>query len=140
MSDMNDYNQSIIDEFRANEGQVGGMFAGAPIILLSTTGAKSGQTRVNPLAGQLADDGTIFVFASAAGSPKDPDWYRNLVAHPEVVVEFGLETFTALATTVTGAKRDEIYARQKEAMAQFAEYEEKAGRTIPVVALTRTGS
>ena len=139
MSDMSNFNQSIIDEFRANEGQVGGMFAGAPIVLLSTKGAKSGQTRVNPLAGQLADDGTIYVFASAAGSPKNPDWYHNLVAHPEVEVEYGTEKFTATATPVTGAKRDEIYARQKEAMAQFAEYEEKAGRTIPVVALTRTG-
>lgn len=137
---MSNFNQSIIDEFRANEGQVGGMFAGASIVLLSTKGAKSGQTRINPLAGQVADDGTIYVFASAAGSPKHPDWYHNLVAHPEVEVEFGPETFTATATPLTGTKRDEIYARQKEAVPQFAEYEVNAGRrVIPVVALTRRG-
>ena len=140
MSDTSDFNQAIIDEFRANEGKVGGGFAGVPVVLLSTKGAKSGKTRVNPLAAQPQDDGTLYVFASAAGSPKHPDWYHNLVAHPEVEVEFGADKYTATATPVTGAKRDEIYNRQKEAVAAFADYEQKTSRLIPVVALTRTGS
>ena len=139
MSDTNSFNQAIIDEFRANEGKVGGGFAGVPVVLLSTKGAKSGKTRVNPLAGQPQDDGTIYVFASAAGSPKHPDWYHNLVANPEVEVELGADKYTATATPVTGAKRDEIYNRQKEAVAAFADYEQKTARLIPVVALTRKG-
>jgi deazaflavin-dependent oxidoreductase (nitroreductase family) len=136
---MDEFNQPIIDEFRANEGKVGGMFAGAPIVLLTTTGAKSGKKRLNPLAALVEDDGTVYVFASAAGAPKNPDWYRNLVAHPEVEVEIGTDTYTATATPVTGAARDAIYERQKAVMAQFNEYEEKTKgiRTIPVVALTR---
>lgn len=141
MSAMDEFNQPIIDEFRANEGKVGGMFAGAPIVLLTTTGAKSGKKRLNPLAALVEDDGgTVYVFASAAGAPKNPDWYRNLVAHPEVGVEIGTDQYTARATPLTGAERDAIYERQKAVMAQFSEYEEKTKgiRTIPVVALTRT--
>jgi deazaflavin-dependent oxidoreductase (nitroreductase family) len=139
---MDEFNQPIIDEFRANEGKVGGMFAGAPIVLLTTTGAKSGQKRLNPLAALVEEDGTAYVFASAAGAPKHPDWYHNLVAHPQVEVEIGTEHYTATATSLTGAKRDEIYERQKAAMANFVEYEEKTKgiRTIPVVELTRTAS
>ena len=139
MSDMSNFNKAIIDEFRANEGKVGGGFAGVPVVLLSTKGAKSGKTRVNPLAAQPQDDGTICVFASFAGSPKDPDWYHNLVAHPEVEVEFGTDKYTATATPVTGVKRDEIYNRQKAAVPAFADYEQKTSRVIPVVALTRKG-
>jgi deazaflavin-dependent oxidoreductase (nitroreductase family) len=139
---MDEFNQPIIDEFRANQGKVGGMFAGAPIVLLTTTGAKSGKKRLNPLAALVEDDGTVYVFASAAGAPKNPDWYRNLVAHPEVGVEIGSENYTATATPVSGAARDAIYERQKAVMAQFCEYEEKTAgiRTIPVVALERSGS
>jgi deazaflavin-dependent oxidoreductase (nitroreductase family) len=90
----------------------------------------------------VEDDGTVYVFASAAGAPKDPDWFRNLVAHPQVGVEIGTEQYTATATPVSGAKRDEIYARQKAVMPQFSEYEEKTNgiRTIPVVELARAGS
>jgi deazaflavin-dependent oxidoreductase (nitroreductase family) len=140
MTDMNDFNKSIIEEFRANAGQVGGPFAGAPVVLITTKGAKSGQTRINPLVGLPQEDGTVYIFASKGGAPRNPDWYYNLVAHPEVEVEFGEEHYAATATPITGAERDRIYARQKEAMPQFAEYEEKTTRTIPVVALIRQGS
>ncbi len=139
---MDDFNQPIIDEFRANGGKVGGMLAGTPVVLLTTTGAKSGQKRLNPLAALVEEDGTVYVFASAAGAPKHPDWYHNLVAHPEVELEIGTDKYTATATTLTGAKREEIYERQKAVVPQFSEYEEKTKgiRTIPVVELARTGS
>jgi deazaflavin-dependent oxidoreductase (nitroreductase family) len=135
---MHDFNQSIIDEFRSNGGVVGGGFAGAPVVLLTTTGAKSGQTRVNPLVAQPHDDGTLYVFASAAGAPKHPDWFHNLVAHPDVEVEFGTERFGARASVITGPERDELYARQVEVFPNFGDYEKKTTRIIPVVKLTRT--
>jgi deazaflavin-dependent oxidoreductase (nitroreductase family) len=138
MSDTNSFNQVIIDEFRASEGKVGGGFAGVPVVLLSTKGAKSGKTRVNPLAGQPQDDGTIYVFASAAGSPKHPDWYHNLVANPRVTVEVGDERFEADATVADGEERDRLFAKQVSVMPGFGEYQAKAGRVIPVVILTRT--
>jgi deazaflavin-dependent oxidoreductase (nitroreductase family) len=139
MSSTNDFNQSIIEEFRANKGAVGGGFAGAPIVLLHTTGARSGSARVNPLVSLPGDDGTLYVFASAAGAPRHPDWYHNLVAHPRVQVEFGEETFDAIATPVGGDARDRIYAEQGTRMPNFAEYAAKTKgiRTIPVVALQR---
>jgi deazaflavin-dependent oxidoreductase (nitroreductase family) len=137
MSDMSSYNQTIIDEFRANEGKVGGGFEGSSMVLLTTTGAKSGQTRTNPLVCLPDDDGTIYVFASAAGAPKHPDWFHNLIAHPTVQVEIGAESFQAKATEVTGTARDDLYARQVALFPGFAEYQEKTSRTIPVVALTR---
>jgi len=132
-----DFNQTIIEEFRSNKGVVGGGFAGAPMVLLHTTGAKTGAERINPLVSQPQDDGTIYVFASAAGAPKSPDWYYNLVANPTVTVEFGEETFEATATPVTGDDRDRIYADQVKVFPGFGEYEEKTTRIIPVVALTR---
>jgi deazaflavin-dependent oxidoreductase (nitroreductase family) len=137
MSDMNDFNQAIIEEFRSNGGKVGGGFDGAPMVLLHTTGAKSGAARINPLVCLPGDGGTLYVFASKAGAPENPDWYHNLLAHPEVEVEFGKETYAATATPVTGAERDEIYNTQKVKMPGFAEYEAKTTRTIPVVALRR---
>jgi deazaflavin-dependent oxidoreductase (nitroreductase family) len=140
MSEMNDFNQAIIDEFRANGGKVGGGFEGAPLVLLTTKGAKTGRTRVNPVAGQPQHDGTIYVFASKAGAPENPAWYHNLLANPDVEVEFGPDRYAARATPVTGAERDRIWERQKELMPGFAEYEEKTTRTIPVVALTRKES
>src|SRR5580658_7696987 len=112
MSEMTDFNQAIIEEFRANHGVVGGGFAGAPVVLLHTTGARSGQPRVNPLVSLPRDDGTLYVFASKAGAPTHPDWYHNLVAHPEVQVELGDDTFSATASEVTGDERDRIYAEQ----------------------------
>jgi deazaflavin-dependent oxidoreductase (nitroreductase family) len=138
VSSMNDFNQTIIEEFRSNKGVVGGGFAGAPVVLLHTTGAKSGSARVNPLVSLPQDDGTFYVFASKGGAPTHPDWYYNLVAHPEVTVEFGVETFDATATPVTGAERDRIYAQQVANMPGFGEYETNAApRIIPVVKLAR---
>jgi deazaflavin-dependent oxidoreductase (nitroreductase family) len=137
MSEMTDFNQAIIEEFRANHGVVGGGFAGAPVVLLTTTGAKSGQTRINPLVALPRPDGTLYVFASAGGAPKHPDWYHNLVAHPEVGVEFGDDSFRATAASVTGDERDRIYAEQTKAFEGFADYEKKTTRVIPVVKLER---
>jgi deazaflavin-dependent oxidoreductase (nitroreductase family) len=139
MTDTSNVNQTVIDEFRANKGQVGGGFAGAPMVIITTKGAKSGQPRVNPLVGLPEDDGTIYIFASKGGAPSNPDWYYNLKANPELEVEFGDETYTALATEVAGAKRDEIFDRQKVIMPGFAEYEAGTSRVIPVVALHRKG-
>jgi len=132
----NDWNAKIIDEFRSNQGRVGGRFQGAPVLLLTTKGAKTGQTRVNPVM-YLDEDGVTYVFASLAGRPTNPAWYHNLVAHPQVTVEIGTETFDAAARVITGADRDRIYARQGELYPGFAEYQEKTSRVIPVVALDR---
>jgi deazaflavin-dependent oxidoreductase (nitroreductase family) len=137
VSDINEWNQRIIDEFRANAGKVGGDFEGAPLLLLTTTGARSGQTRVSPVM-YLAEGDRLYVFASKAGAPTHPDWYHNLVAHPEVTVEVGPETVEMTATVIEGPERDRIYAEQAGRNPGFAEYEEKAaGRVIPVVALDR---
>ena len=110
---------------------------GAPVVLLTTTGAKSGQTRINPLVCLPGDDGTLYVFASKAGAPTNPDWYYNLKANPEVTVEFGDERYAATATEVTGDERDRLYTEQATRMPGFAEYAEKTTRVIPVIALRR---
>jgi deazaflavin-dependent oxidoreductase (nitroreductase family) len=133
-----DFNRRLIEEFRANKGTVGGAFAGAPVVLLTTTGAKSGLRRVNPLV-TLPEDDVLYVFASKGGAPRNPDWYHNLLAHPEVEVEFGADRFRATATPVTGAERDRIYAEQATRFPGFADYQDRAGRIIPVVALRRVG-
>ena len=133
---MRDFNQAIIEEFRANHGAVGGPFAGAPVVLLTTTGARTGQKRVNPLVA-LVEDGTLYVFASKAGAPTNPDWYHNLLAHPEVEVEFGGDRFEAVATPVTGAERDRLFAAQVDKQPGFADYEKATDRLIPVVELRR---
>ena len=136
--DMNDFNAQIIEEFRANEGKVGGGFEGAPLLLLTTTGAKSGKERVAPLA-YLADGGRIFVFGSKAGAPTNPDWIHNIRANPSVTVEIRTDRYAARAVEVEGSERDEIFAKQVAAMPPFAEYVEKAGdRVIPVVELVRS--
>lgn len=136
MADRNDFNQSIIEEFRANGGKVGGPFAGAPMLLLTTTGAKSGQPRTTPVV-YLPDGDRQVVFASKAGAPTNPDWYHNLVAHPHVSVEVGSERFDADATVLTGEERDRLFAQQAERMPGFREYQDKTSRVIPVVALER---
>jgi deazaflavin-dependent oxidoreductase (nitroreductase family) len=136
---MNDYkvlNRQIIEEFRANEGKVGGPYEGVPLLLLTTTGAKSGKQRINPLA-YNTDGERLVVIASKSGAPTHPDWYHNIVAHPDVSVEVGTETFEARATVVEGAERDELYANRVAIMPNFAEYQAKTTRTIPVVVLTR---
>ena len=138
MSQTNDFNRAIIEEFRANHGKVGGPFEGAPMVLLTTTGARSGTRRVNPLAALPGEeDGVLYVFASKAGAPTNPDWYHNVLAHPEVEVEFGDQHYAAVATPVTGAARDRIYAEQVRRMPGFGDYEQKTSRVIPVVELRR---
>jgi deazaflavin-dependent oxidoreductase (nitroreductase family) len=137
VSEMNDFNQRVIREFRQNQGVVGGPLEGSPLVLLTTTGAKTGQARTHPVMAQVGDDGVLYVFASKGGAPTDPDWYRNLVANPAVHVEFGTDSFGATAEPVTGPFRDEIYARQEKVFPAFAEYQQKTSRVIPVVALRR---
>ena len=134
MTEANDWNRQIIEEFRANEGKVGGQFAGAPLVLLTTTGARSGQPRTSPMM-YLDDDGRRYVFASKAGAPTNPDWYHNLKANPEVTVEVGTDELRATAREVTGSERDRLYAHQADLYPGFAEYQEKTDRTIPVVEL-----
>jgi deazaflavin-dependent oxidoreductase (nitroreductase family) len=136
VSDANDWNQTVIDEFRANKGNVGGMFEGMPLTLLTTTGARSGAKRINPLV-YLDDGDRLIVFASKGGAPTNPDWYHNLVANPTVNVEVGEDAFQARAVVMTGEERDSLYARQAKEQPQFAEYAEKTTRTIPVIALER---
>jgi len=134
---VNDFNAKIIDEFRANAGKVGGPFEGAPMVLLTTVGAKSGAQRTTPLV-YLPDGDRVVIFASKAGAPTHPAWYHNLVANPGVTVEIGDERYAATAKEVTGPERDRLYAEQASRMPGFAEYEVKAGeRVIPVVALER---
>jgi deazaflavin-dependent oxidoreductase (nitroreductase family) len=132
-----DFNAQIIEEFRANDGHVGGMFEGNTLLLLHHTGAKSGQERVNPLAYQ-ADQGRYVVFASKAGAPTNPDWYHNLKANPNVTIEVGSETIPVVAKEATGEERDRLYRAQAERVPSFAEYEQKTDRAIPVVLLTPT--
>ncbi len=138
MSELADWNTRIIEEFRSNGGRVGGQFEGAPILLLTTTGAKTGRRRVNPMM-YLRDEGTVYVFASKAGAPTNPDWYHNLVANPEVTVEIGTGTHPARARVTEGDERDRIYAAQAELYPGFAEYQERTARVIPVVALEGIG-
>jgi deazaflavin-dependent oxidoreductase (nitroreductase family) len=138
MSDVQDWNSKIIEEFRANEGEVGGPFAGAPILLLHTTGAKTGRERVNPMM-YLDLDGHRYVFASKAGADTNPDWYWNVVAHTDVTVEVGTETYEVSARPVTGDDRDRVYSEQARRYPGFAEYEQKTSRVIPVVELIPKG-
>jgi deazaflavin-dependent oxidoreductase (nitroreductase family) len=138
MSDYDDWNQKIIEEFRANEGRVGGQFEGAPMILVHHFGRKSGTERVNPMMYQAVEGGYA-VFASKAGAPDDPDWYRNLVAHPDTTAEVGTDTIRVTARDTTGEERTRIWDRQKHDYPGFADYEGKAApRVIPVVVLEPT--
>ncbi len=132
-----DFNAQIIEEFRANDGRVGGMFAGATLLLLHHTGAKSGKSRTNPL-GYLSDEGRYVIFASKAGAPTNPDWYHNLKAHPNVTIEVGTDTIEVAASEATGDERDRLYRTQAERVPQFAEYEKQTDRVIPVIVLTPT--
>jgi len=130
-----DYNASIIEEFRANHGKVGGNFEGAPLLLLHSVGAKSGQERVSPMM-YLADGDRFLVFASKAGAPDNPDWYHNLKANPDVTIEVGDDTVDVRAEELPRAERDEAYAKQAALFPGFADYERKTDRVIPVLALT----
>ncbi|MFD9006091.1 nitroreductase/quinone reductase family protein [Streptomyces sp. NPDC059582] len=131
----NDFNQHVIDEFRAHHGRVGGYFEDARLLLLTTTGARTGTPHTTPL-GYLPDGGDrVLVIGSAGGSPRDPQWFRNLLARPRATVESGAFTYEARAVVLTGEERDRAFARAVEADPGWAAYQEKAGRTIPVVAL-----
>jgi len=137
MTGPNDFNGKIIEEFRTNAGRVGGPFAGADILLLHHTGARTGTERVSPLAFQRVGE-SFAVFASKAGAPDNPAWYHNLIAHPDTTVEVGTETFPVKARIAEPAERDVIWGRQKERAPHFAQYEEKAApRKIPVIVLDR---
>ena len=133
MNDFEAWNHQVIEEFRANKGKVNG---GNSLLLLTTTGARSGKQRMNPVA-YTTDGERLVIIASKAGMPTNPDWYHNIVAHPDVTVEVGSETVEARATIAEGAERDELYAKQAAIMPNFAEYQAKTTRTIPVIVLTR---
>jgi deazaflavin-dependent oxidoreductase (nitroreductase family) len=137
MSSMSDYNQRIIDEFRANGGTVPSWGGTSPLLLLHHRGATTGVERVNPVA-YLQDDERYAVFASKAGAPTNPAWYHNLKAHPETTIEVGGDTVAVRAREVTGEERDRLFRAQAERSPQFAEYEQKTERLIPVVSLTPT--
>jgi deazaflavin-dependent oxidoreductase (nitroreductase family) len=128
----------VIEEFRANGGKAGGMFEGMPLLLLHNTGAKSGKDYVTPLV-YLDDDGRQVIFASKGGAPENPGWYHNLKANPEVSIEVGTDTLDVTAAEATGEERDRLYATQAEQQPQFAEYESKTDRKIPVIVLTPRG-
>jgi deazaflavin-dependent oxidoreductase (nitroreductase family) len=132
-----DFNDQIIEEFRANEGRVGGRFEGNPLLLLHHTGAKSGKSRINPLA-YLSDGGRYVVFASKGGSPTNPDWYHNLKAHPDTTIEVGTDTIDVVASEATGEERERLFGIQAERVPPFAEYQKRIERLIPVMVLTPT--
>lgn len=136
MSDQNERNKRIIEDFRANEGKVGGYFENTPLLLLHTTGAKSGKERVNPVA-TIKDNGRLVIVASKGGASSHPDWYHNLVANPIVGVEYGTEEFKARATVTSEPERSQLYEKMAEKNPGFKEYEKRTDRTIPVITLTR---
>jgi deazaflavin-dependent oxidoreductase (nitroreductase family) len=136
LDDVNDFNRGIIEQFRANEGKVGPPFEGAPLLILHSTGAKSGKTRLAPVVFQPVGESWA-VFASKAGAPDNPDWYHNLLANPEASIELGTETVEVTARVLDGDEREAIWAKQKDLMPGFAEYEAKTDRVIPVVLLER---
>ena len=139
MSTINDFNRSVIEEFRANDGKVAGPFEGAPLLLLTPTGAKTGNLHTSPVV-FLRDGDRLLVFGSKAGAPTHPAWYHNLVANPTVTVELPGERFDARAVVLEGEERDRMFDRQKAKMPGFADYERKTSRRIPVVALERITS
>lgn len=134
---MSDWNAKIIEEFRANEGRVGGPFAGAPMIIIHSIGAKSGEVRESPLVYFPQDDETMVIVASAAGAPKHPAWYHNLKANPAIDVEVGTETFGVKAEEITGDERAALWAEIVAERPGFGEYQEKTDRVIPLFRLTR---
>jgi deazaflavin-dependent oxidoreductase (nitroreductase family) len=133
---VSDWNTTIIEEFRANEGRVGGRFEGRTLLLLHTVGRKSGVERVNPLA-YYPDGDRYVIIASKGGAPTNPDWYYNLLANPRVSVEVGTETFEVEAVELSGEERDLLWKKIVDAMPGFGDYEKKTDRIIPLFALTR---
>lgn len=138
MAEMEDFNKTIIEEFRTNGGKLGGNFEGAPMLLLHTTGAKSGKERVNPMMYREVGGDDIAVFASKAGAPTNPDWFHNLVAHPQTTAEIGTDTVALVARVAVGDERTTIWEAQKKDYPGFADYEASTTRQIPVVILERT--
>jgi deazaflavin-dependent oxidoreductase (nitroreductase family) len=133
---MAEFNKKVIEEFRTTGGKVSGQFAGAPMIIVTHKGAKSGKTYTTPLVYSKDGDRCVII-ASKAGSPNNPSWYHNLVAHPEVTLEIGNEKFKARAAEVKGAERDRLFEAQAKLMPQFNEYQKKTSRKIPVLVLER---
>lgn len=136
MSSPNEWNNAIIKEFRANNGKVGGNFAEMPLILLHTIGAKSGEERINPVAYTMDGD-RLVIIASKGGAPTHPDWYYNIAANPSVTVELGTEQFEAQAAITDEPERTRLYRQMAAIRPNFAEYEKKTTRKIPVIVLTR---
>ena len=136
MNELNEWDRRIIEEFRASGGNIGGQFAGVPLLLLTTTGAKSGQQRISPLV-YLSEGGQIYVFAGNRGAPTNPGWYHNLVAHPDVTVELGSEKFEARATVVDSAEGERLGRIQLQKIPALAELQAKIPRKVPVVLLER---
>lgn len=134
--DINDFNEQIMAEFRANGGNVGGPFTGVPMVIVHHTGAKSGIVRHAPLA-YLPDGDDVVIFASKGGDPTNPSWFHNLIANPDTVIELGAEILPVHVREATGAERDELFERQKKAMPPFADYEARTTRIIPVLILER---
>jgi deazaflavin-dependent oxidoreductase (nitroreductase family) len=134
--DFDGMNRKVIAEFRANGGKAGGMFEDKPLVLVHHVGAKSGVERIAPLV-YFGEGDRIFIFASKGGADENPAWYHNLVANPKTTVELGTETFAVLARVLTGAEHDEYYAKQSAVQPQFADYQRKTSRIIPVIELVR---
>jgi deazaflavin-dependent oxidoreductase (nitroreductase family) len=135
VADREDWNRPIIEEFRANAGKVAA-FARQPLLLLTHTGAKSGRTRTNPLA-YLADGDRFVIFATKGGSPTNPDWFHNLVAHPDATIEVGTDTIDVVAQVAEGDERERLWKEQVSRNPAFGEYESKTSRVIPVIVLRR---
>ena len=133
--DMKNFNQTVIDEFRANGGETTGPFAGAPLLLLNSTGAKSGETRTSPVV-HTRDGDRYIIIASKAGADTNPSWYHNLLTNPEATIEVGAETIPVVATVAEGEERTRLYDAQAALMPNFTEYAEKTTRQIPVFILT----
>lgn len=131
------WNESIIEEFRANEGRVGGRFEGRPLLLLHHRGARTGIERVNPVAYQSLGEGAWAIFGSKGGAPTNPDWYHNLKGNPEAKIEVGTETIDVKARIADGDERERIWTKQKEDMPGFTEYDQRTTRPIPVIILER---
>ena len=136
MSEIQEFNRQVIEEFRANSGAVGGQMEGMPLLLLHTVGAKSGKPRVNPLA-YLADGDRYVIIASFAGAPNNPPWYHNLLANPQATIEVGAETIDVTANVAAEPRRTELYSKMADAMPVFNDYQDRTERVIPVVMLTR---
>jgi deazaflavin-dependent oxidoreductase (nitroreductase family) len=135
MIEVNDRNKKIIDEFRANDGKVGGWFEGKTLLLLHTKGARSGRERINPVA-YVRDGDRFVIIASKGGAPTNPSWYYNILANPQVTVEVGTETFQAHATVAEEPGRTRLYNKMVEVMPGFDDYRRKTTRVIPVIVLT----